>query len=687
LFSGGRGSGALTAQLVANPGIALTIAINGYDDGASTGEVRRFLGDALGPSDFRKNAVRLARLLATCPAALTGLLDLRLDASFTGRTTAADLAATIGELDASDPRLAHVRALAADLPAPARDGVALRLRRFASELESSAGPFRFADCSVGNLVFGGGFLLAGRDFNRAVDDYCALVGLPTGLVENVTDGTNAFLVALDADATVLGSEEEIVDAKRRNRIDDIFLIDRRLTPEELRQFAGTPRASIVRALETRTVSIRLNPRLERAIEEADLIVYAPGTQHSSLFPSYLTPGLSAALSRNLTAIKLLVTNIQADAEITGSSAMDIIDRAVFYLKEKNRLTVPTPCLITHYLVNDPAGAQQEAPYVPLGRLESIEDPRLLRVANYEDGLTGRHDAAKILGPFVESFLARRHGTQRLAVLLYEASTANKAVQSLLEMARAGIRDLPVEITVFHDAPGDIDAALARQLGIAVRRLTGDEDARDAALRAAVHQQAFDYLILFESSGMYNGEDIVTLASHLAAGRLDAVWGSRRLSVRDIHASYRLRYRHNAVLGAISYAGSHALSLLYLSLYGRYISDTLSGARAVRVADALRVPGLLTDKLANQRLLSVLLRRKAEMLELPVQFFAISPQQVRRTSPVDGLRAIAAVVAGRVRADRSGLAVRAPDRDADLRSATSFPGPEQQATCRRTIVNR
>jgi len=61
-----------------------------------------------------------------------------------------------------------------------------------------------------------------------------------------------------------------------------------------------------------------------------------------------------------------------------------------------------------------------------------------------------------------------------------------------------------------------------------------------------------------------------------------------------------------------------------------------------------VPSLLTDKLANQHLLSVLLRRKAEMFEVPVQFFAISPQQVRRTSPFDGLRAIAAVLRGRFR---------------------------------------
>ena len=44
----------------------------------------------------------------------------------------------------------------------------------------------------------------------------ALVGLPPGLIENVTDGTNAFLVAIDADGRVLGSEADIVDATQRN---------------------------------------------------------------------------------------------------------------------------------------------------------------------------------------------------------------------------------------------------------------------------------------------------------------------------------------------------------------------------------------------------------------------------------------------------------------------------------------
>ncbi|MQA30320.1 MAG: hypothetical protein GEU82_10850, partial [Luteitalea sp.] len=83
LFSGGRGSGALAELVATDPRVALTIAINGYDDGASTGEVRRFLGDALGPSDFRKNASRLARLRQSCNPALVDFVDQRLPGAAT----------------------------------------------------------------------------------------------------------------------------------------------------------------------------------------------------------------------------------------------------------------------------------------------------------------------------------------------------------------------------------------------------------------------------------------------------------------------------------------------------------------------------------------------------------------------------------------------------------------------------
>jgi 2-phospho-L-lactate transferase/gluconeogenesis factor (CofD/UPF0052 family) len=635
LFSGGRGSGALTRQLIASPAIDLTVAVNGYDDGASTGEVRRFLGDSLGPSDFRKNASSLAGALRTCPLALVDLLDLRCPAGYSTLDAVAAVGVVSGECAASATDTFHqaIARIVSSLEYSHLAHVSARLLRFRDEIRATGRAFNFSDCSLGNMVFAGSFLLADRDFNQAVDDYCGIVGLPAGLIENVTDGRNAFLVAIDADGGLLATEEAIVDAARPNRIRDIYLIDRPLTAPE-RQVAGQGGRAAEALLREREAVLAINPRLTAKIAAADLILYAPGTQHSSLFPSYLTPGISEAIAGNLSALKVLVTNIQADAEISGSNAVDLLARAEYYLTNKGRLRVPTPFLITHSLINDPARPEGESPYVPLGPTEAIEDPRLVRIGNFEDGISGRHDAARVLGPFIAS-IAGRSVRIRVAVLLHDDQSMNKIAQTLLEMIRGGLSTVPVDVTIFYPGTEPLDPQLADHLPFAVRQLR--DGVRGFAEAARPHR--FDYVLLFESSGMYRGEETVPLLAQLATGRLDAVWGSRRLSVRDIEESYRFRYRRRALAGTISYLGSYLLSLGCLVLYGRYITDTLSGVRAIRAGDALDPKVDLTAKSVNHVLLASLLRRKAEILELPVRFFPLSPDRVKRTSALDGLHAL------------------------------------------------
>ena len=608
VFSGGRGSSVLSRDLIRRTDVNLTLAINGYDDGLSTGEVRRFLRDSLGPSDFRKNASHLAESLRTSPPDVLDLLNVRLP-----------------EGVARDAAIAQLR----DVRRTTTAAVQERLHAFERELLASDYAFDFSDCSVGNLVFAGSYLLCGRRFNAAVDDYCALLGLPAGLIENVSDGTNAFLLALDLNDRLLASEADIVDAKRRNRIRDIYIVERPPSDEERAALSAGPAEGTRAWLDLHAVSVPVNPRLLARIAAADLIVYSPGTQHSSLFPSYLTHGLSTAIASNLAALKLLITNIQSDAEIADATAVEIIERAAYYLQEKGALRIPTPCLITHYLINDPRQSQDDTLYVPLGRLDSLEDPRLVRIGNYEDGVTGRHDPAKVLTPFLESFLARPR--RRVAVWLHDSGSANKTIQTMLEMVRAGIRDLPLTVTVFCEGGGALDSWFTGLLPFAVRD--------QAPGLAAVAEEGFDYIILFESSGMYNGEDLVSLAGYLTSGRLDAVWGSRRLSASDIETSVRLRYRHTPWLRAVSLVGSHALSAAYLLLYGRYVSDTLSGVRAVRARFLVGPDIHVNDRLLNQRVLSRLLSARAEFLETPVRFYPMSPGQVRRTSVLEGVQSL------------------------------------------------
>jgi hypothetical protein len=391
-------------------------------------------------------------------------------------------------------------------------------------------------------------------------------------------------------------------------------------------------------LEKRVVTVRVNPAMVEAVRAADLIIYAPGTQHSSLFPSYLTPGLGRAVAANLGAIKLLITNLHRDAEITGSSAVDIINRALYYLREKGQVEISTPALITHYLLNDP-GRESPVPYVPLGAVEALEDPRLVRIGNYEDGVSGHHDARKLLAPFVASLL----GSERepaVVIYLHDADSRDKLVETLLEMVRGGAADLPLTLTVVHTGQ-PLEPSLIASLPFAVRCVQPGE------VLDVLRGGEFEYAILFESSGMYRGEDIVGMASQLVFVRLDAVWGSRRLSTKDVEETMALRYRGNWPMKMASRLGSHVLSALYLLLFGRYVSDTLSGVRAVR-AKYLR--GLNVDpahKLANHQLLASLLRDRSEVIEIPVGFFPISPERVKRTTIIDGGRAVLEIVARRL----------------------------------------
>ena len=59
LFSGGSGNQAFVQLLKNIPEIELNIIVNGYDDGKSTKELRKFGKKIIGQSDFRKNLSHL----------------------------------------------------------------------------------------------------------------------------------------------------------------------------------------------------------------------------------------------------------------------------------------------------------------------------------------------------------------------------------------------------------------------------------------------------------------------------------------------------------------------------------------------------------------------------------------------------------------------------------------------------
>ena len=56
--------------------------------------------------------------------------------------------------------------------------------------------------------------------------------------------------------------------------------------------------------------------------------------------------------------------------------------------------------------------------------------------------------SRVLAPFSKP-LCSADGRKRVAVLLHDAGSTNKVVQTMLEMVRGGIGRLPLDVTVFY----------------------------------------------------------------------------------------------------------------------------------------------------------------------------------------------------------------------------------------------
>ena len=78
IFCGGNGSGSIIKYLSNKKNIDLTLLINAYHDGKSTGILRKNIPGLLGPSDFRKNFSYLVDFFSDEQGNLKKILEYRI---------------------------------------------------------------------------------------------------------------------------------------------------------------------------------------------------------------------------------------------------------------------------------------------------------------------------------------------------------------------------------------------------------------------------------------------------------------------------------------------------------------------------------------------------------------------------------------------------------------------------------
>jgi 2-phospho-L-lactate transferase/gluconeogenesis factor (CofD/UPF0052 family) len=651
LFSGGSGTKSITEALLRHPQISLTILINAYDDGHSTGRLRRFIPGMLGPSDVRKNINRLMPLNERGQKALKVISDHRLPVGisradaldFIDHVLAGSYAALPPKLGVEFERLAlgQYRRMCSFLHT---------FIEYFHEQERAGRTFDFTDCAIGNLLFAGCYLQEGRDFNRAIDAFSTFYEVAPGVLQNITEGENLFLVAEKENGAVLLNEADIVAAQDAAKISELFLLDEDSYWNYVENGDGEPAGGWGAFFRERHRVPRLNARAARVLTDADVIVYGPGTQHSSLFPSYMTDGVAEAVAANKKADKLFVGNIHRDYDIQADDANDLARKLLYAFSRGNRVQVNWLDIVSHFFVQRvDDNTLSKAKYVPFDEQHFSFPLETVKARDWEEQ-EGRHSGGYVLDELQEILQAKidvqlqrvHHMVSIIVPVLNEARTIEEVLRSLTKLDFQRF-NLTKEIIVVDGGSSDNTVEIARTVSNTRVFQLESRLGRGAAMRLGVAKARGNIVLFFPGDNEYRPDDVYLLVQSLLESRFRAVFGTRAVKCTNLSERLKTIYENNWRLYITSKYGGMLLSVLTLFLYNRYVTDVLSSVKAFD-AHLLRSLQLRSNGIdLETEIVAKLSKRREYMFELPVDYKPRPRSEGKKITAGDGIRAILALI--------------------------------------------
>jgi hypothetical protein len=217
------------------------------------------------------------------------------------------------------------------------------------------------------------------------------LSLPDSVYLNSSE--NKYIFALSEDGLLLRNEAEIVDYSGAFPIYGVYFSDQPLSDNTVNAFNELNTFNEKKLfLENLNSAVpRLNKSTKEVIEIADIIIFSPGTQYSSLYPSYLTDGIGNVLRRS-NATKVFITNICHDNETPDFSAADQVKQAIFHLNSKDRHSLSANSYLDALVVNMPSSNDPNYIRPNLVELESLGiDEIVLNDYECSGNQTGRHN--------------------------------------------------------------------------------------------------------------------------------------------------------------------------------------------------------------------------------------------------------------------------------------------------------
>lgn len=339
LFNGGRGASTIINFLKKNKNISITSIINAYDDGKSTGEIRK-LFDMLGPSDIRKVQSFYLNSDDKYYKSNYELFNYRFSKNANYSNSLSTILMFINnEKDILNHKLN-----------PAISKIIKNyLLIFIDELRlrDKYRKFNFNDCSLMNCIYAGAYFHHNKNLLKVIIEINKIFNINSNILPNSLE--KKILVGIRKNGFILHSESEIVNLRSNTIIDNIYLLNNSLNRKRFDKYDITKKKEI---LKSKNHYPSLLSETKKAIKNADIIIYCPGTQHSSLYPTYVTSGIADEIYKNKSCLKLFITNIGADYESPVYIASEYILNAVRYLNYSSDKAYSPKDLINHIFINN-----------------------------------------------------------------------------------------------------------------------------------------------------------------------------------------------------------------------------------------------------------------------------------------------------------------------------------------------
>lgn len=383
LINGGRGGASFIEELKKINNCKIFSIVNAYDDGKSTGLLRNFF-NILGPSDIRKVHSLLLNDINPNYNIYKNFYNYRFPSNISNREAKSEL------LDIINLKINKIINLN-NLNQEKKLKIIKFLKLFLKELEIKEKQkrllFNFKDCSVINCLYASIIYYYKNNINKSINIIQNLFDIKHEVIIN--SNSVRYLYAIRSNGEILSSESEVVEIRSNESIDNIYLLKKLI---KLNEFKNLSKKNKMIKLNQYHSSPILNPKVKDIIKKSNFIFFCPGTQHSSLYPTYLTKGFIKSINSS-EALKIFITNIGADYETPFYKASDYINGAIKYLNKDNKILIDK--IFDIFFINKPMSKYKNYVSLDLKKLDDLNGK--IVIDDFENPKkNGHHNAKKII---------------------------------------------------------------------------------------------------------------------------------------------------------------------------------------------------------------------------------------------------------------------------------------------------